>query len=125
MPHESSPPRDAVPAPVEPSVAATTRSSEEVKRQRAQVFIRAVGMLPVLVLLCIAFHFLSDGRFFTGQNLGIVLQQAAVNTVLAAGMTFVILTGGIDLSVGSILAVSAMAGLTLSKVPGLAEFWLP
>jgi len=65
------------------------------------------------------------GRFFTGQNLGIVLQQAAVNTVLAAGMTFVILTGGIDLSVGSILAASAMAGLTISKLPDIGGLWLP
>ena len=40
----------------------------------------------MLLILCIGFHFLSEGRFFTGQNLGIVLQQAAVNTVLAAGM---------------------------------------
>ena len=42
-------------------------------------------------------------RFFTAQNMSIVAQQASINTVLAAGMTFVILTGGIDLSVGSIL----------------------
>ena len=66
--------------------------------------IQAVGMLPVLIILCIAFHYLSDGRFFTPQNISIVAQQASINTVLAAGMTFVILTGGIDLSVGSILA---------------------
>jgi Branched-chain amino acid transport system / permease component len=45
--------------------------------------------------------------------------------VLAAGMTFVILTGGIDLSVGSILAASAMAGLTVSKLPELGALWLP
>ncbi|MBP0651260.1 ABC transporter permease, partial [Mycobacterium tuberculosis] len=37
--------------------------------------------------------------------------------VLAAGMTFVILTGGIDLSVGSILAASAMVALIVSKLP--------
>ena len=71
-------------------------------------------MLPVLLLLCVGFHYFSEGRFFTGQNLGIVLQQAAVNTVLAAGMTFVILTGGIDLSVGSILAASAMTAVMAS-----------
>ena len=69
-------------------------AAQETKRQRVRLLIRAAGMLPVLLLLCAGFHYLSDGRFFTGQNLGIVLQQAAVNTVLAAGMTFVILTGG-------------------------------
>ena len=100
-------------------------AAQETRRQRIRLLIRAAGMLPVLLLLCAGFHYLSDGRFFTGQNLGIVLQQAAVNTVLAAGMTFVILTGGIDLSVGSILAASAMAGLTVSKLPELGALWLP
>src|SRR5262249_58751349 len=100
-------------------------AAQEVKRQRMRLLIRAAGMLPVLLLLCVGFHFLSDGRFFTGQNLGIVLQQAAVNTVLAAGMTFVIITGGIDLSVGSILAASAMAGLIISKLPEFGALWLP
>jgi ribose transport system permease protein len=80
--------------------------------------IQAAGMLPVLVILCIAFHYLSDGRFFTPQNISIVAQQAAINTVLASGMTFVILTGGIDLSVGSILAISAMMALIASLIPG-------
>ncbi|MDE5462264.1 ribose ABC transporter permease [Bradyrhizobium sp. CSS354] len=108
-------------APVAPGLAA----AQETKRQRTRMIIRAVGMLPVLLLLCIGFHVLSDGRFFTGQNIGIVVQQSAVNTVLAAGMTFVILTGGIDLSVGSILAASAMAGLIISKFPDLGVLWLP
>ncbi|MGC8020841.1 ribose ABC transporter permease, partial [Salmonella enterica] len=46
--------------------------------------------------------------------------QVAINLVLAAGMTFVILTAGIDLSVGSVLAVSAVLGMqiSLSAAPG-------
>ena len=53
----------------------------------------------------------TDKPFFTAQNLSIITQQASINIVLAAGMTFVILTGGIDLSVGSILAASAVAAM--------------
>jgi ribose transport system permease protein len=87
--------------------------------------VQAVGMLPILILLGIAFHYLSDGRFFTAQNISIVTQQASINTVLAAGMTFVILTGGIDLSVGSILAASAMAGLIASLIPGWGLLGIP
>jgi ribose transport system permease protein len=87
--------------------------------------IQAAGMLPVLIILCIAFHYMSDGRFFTGQNVSIVAQQASINTVLAAGMTFVILTGGIDLSVGSILAASAMAGVIASLLPGWGLLGIP
>ncbi|WP_439394549.1 ABC transporter permease subunit [Bradyrhizobium sp. PMVTL-01] len=108
-----------------PAPTTTNGAAAETRRQRMRMLISALGMLPVLLILCIGFHVLSEGRFFTGQNLGIVLQQAAVNTVLAAGMTFVILTGGIDLSVGSILAASAMVGLTLSKMPELGLLWLP
>ncbi|MFX4817149.1 hypothetical protein ABTB66_18230, partial [Acinetobacter baumannii] len=51
-------------------------AAEATKRQRIRLLIRAAGMLPVLLLLCLGFHYLSEGRFFTGQNLGIVLQQA-------------------------------------------------
>ena len=74
----------------------------------------SLGMLPVLIdpgHCCPGFggiYFTGEGRFLTWQNLSIVAQQASINAVLAAGMTFVILTGGIDLSVGSILAAAAM-----------------
>ena len=50
--------------------------------------------------------------------------RPSINTVLAAGMTFVILTGGIDLSVGSILAASAMAGADRSsKIARAGACW--
>ncbi|HEX8374606.1 MAG TPA: ribose ABC transporter permease [Geminicoccaceae bacterium] len=87
--------------------------------------IQAIGMLPILIILCVAFHYMTEGRFFTGQNVSIVAQQAAINTVLAAGMTFVILTGGIDLSVGSILATAAMAALIASLIPGFGLLGIP
>jgi len=91
---------------------------------------QALGMLPILILLALTFQFcsgfketynfaaaLTSGRFISLQNLSIVAAQASINTVLAAGMTFVILTGGIDLSVGSVLAASAMLGLIVSLIP--------
>ncbi len=87
--------------------------------------ISAIGMLPVLILLSVAFNFATQGTFFTGQNISIVAQQAAINTVLAAGMTFVILTGGIDLSVGSMLATAAMTSMICSLDPSFGAFALP
>jgi ribose transport system permease protein len=54
-----------------------------------------------------------------------VAQQASINTVLGAGMTFVILTGGIDLSVGSMLAASAMVALLASLIPGWGLLGVP
>jgi ribose transport system permease protein len=74
---------------------------------------QALGMLPVLILICVGFALLSP-RFAAPANLINIAQQASINIVLAAGMTFVILTGGIDLSVGSILAASAMTGVIVS-----------
>jgi len=95
----------------------------QVKRRREGTVhvLRTLGMLPVLVMLCIGFYVLNE-RFLTFQNLSIVLQQAAINTVLASGMTFVILTAGIDLSVGSVLAASAMAAVWVSLTPGFDQF---
>jgi len=84
----------------------------------------ALGMLPVLVILTVGFHLLT-GRFITVNNLSIVMQQASINTVLAAGMTFVILTGGIDLSVGSILAAAAMVGVLVSLFPDMGLLGIP
>src|ERR671921_1072222 len=87
--------------------------------------VQAAGMLPVLIIICIGFNYMTDGRFFTAQNISIVAQQASINTVLAAGMTFVILTGGIDLSVGSILAISAMTALIASLIPDWGLLGIP
>lgn len=85
---------------------------------------RTLGMLPVLIVLCVVFQLLTD-RFVSWQNLSIVMQQASINVVLAAGMTFVILTSGIDLSVGSILALAAMVAVIVSKVPEWGLLGIP
>jgi ribose transport system permease protein len=105
------------------SVDAQNKAAQ--RKLALQQAIQILGMLPVLLLLCVAFHFLSDYRFFGLQNISIVMQQASINTVLAAGMTIVILTGGIDLSVGSILAVSAMAAVIVSKIPNWGLLGIP
>lgn len=96
----------------------------EPKRANLRATMTALGMLPVLILLTVGFHLLT-GRFISANNLSIVLQQASINTVLAAGMTFVILTGGIDLSVGSILAAAAMVGMIVSLVPDIGLLGIP
>ncbi|NWB69618.1 ribose ABC transporter permease [Pseudomonas sp. I8001] len=91
------------------------------KAERIRELMRTVGMLPVLVLLLVGFALASE-NFMTVQNLSIITQQASVNVVLAAGMTFVILTAGIDLSVGAILAASAVVALQASMSPQFGMF---
>ncbi|EJM78924.1 ABC transporter permease subunit [Pseudomonas sp. GM55] len=88
-------------------------------QDKMRQMMRVAGMLPVLLLLCVGFSLMSES-FFSAQNFSIISQQASINVVLASGLTFVILTGGIDLSVGSILAVSAVVALLVSQVPGFA-----
>jgi len=73
--------------------------------------------LLALLLMVVIFSVFAEG-FFTKDNFWLVLRQVSVNTCLSVGMTLVILTGGIDLSVGSILALSGaiMAGLLKNGV---------
>ncbi len=100
------------------TTANTNELGTSARGAKVQTLIQVTGMLPVLILLCIGFQIFS-GRFATFTNLSIVMQQASINTVLSAGMTFVILTGGIDLSVGSIVAASAMVAVIGSLIPGM------
>lgn len=81
--------------------------------------LRPLGMLPVLVLIALGF-WLAHGRFASMANLALIGQQASINIVLASGMTFVILAAGIDLSVGSILAATAMVSVWVTTDPALA-----
>ncbi|BCG91989.1 ABC transporter permease [Mesorhizobium sp. 131-2-1] len=74
--------------------------------------IRDAGVLLALVLITIFFS-VSAPYFATSGNALKIFVQIAINTVLAAGMTFVILTGGIDLSVGSVLALCTVVGATI------------
>jgi fructose transport system permease protein len=84
----------------------------------------ALSPLLVLIIACVLFG-LDNNRFFRPENLSIVLQQAAVVGALAVGQTLVILTAGIDLSVG---AVMVLASLVMGKlaanngVPGPIAF---
>jgi len=67
----------------------------------------------VLVLLTAAFAVASPA-FLTGSNLTILVKHVAINAILGVGMTFVILSGGIDLSVGSIAGLAGIiAGLLI------------
>ena len=70
--------------------------------------------LIALFLLCLVLGFLSE-KFFTTANGVNVLRQVAVNICIATGMTLIVLTGGIDLSVGSVLALCGAIAAGLLK----------
>lgn len=79
---------------------------------------RKIGIIASLFLLSIVFTCFTS-KFLTGANIMNILQQSTINGCVALGMTLVIITGGIDLSVGSIMALSgmSMAMLMSSGVP--------
>ncbi|HYY58783.1 MAG TPA: ribose ABC transporter permease, partial [Pyrinomonadaceae bacterium] len=82
-------------------------------RARAASFIQRQGALLALVVVCV----LATTRyedFLTERNLLNVLRQNSMLGLVALGMTFVILTGGIDLSVGSLLAVAGVIAANLA-----------
>ena len=67
-----------------------------------------------LVLLCVVITFVSPA-FMTLSNITNVFTQVSTNAIIAVGMTFVILTGGIDLSVGSTVAISGAFAASIIK----------
>ena len=94
------------------------------RKELKSSLIQLAGMLPVLILICVLFAVLTP-NFLTENNIINVVRQASINIVLAAGMTFVILTGGIDLAVGSVLGLTAVIAVVVSLVPGLSWAAVP
>jgi ribose transport system permease protein len=73
------------------------------------LLLREAGIGLALVLLALVFAAVAP-RFASVTNVTNILTQISINTVIAVGMTFVILLGGIDLSVGSVLALATIVG---------------
>jgi len=80
---------------------------------RMNLYLDKMGIVLVVFLTFIIFAVL-DSQFLTWTNILNMIRQTAINGILAAGMTFVILTGGIDLSVGAIVALSGVCGVYFS-----------
>src|SRR5678815_31836 len=79
----------------------------------------AVGPFLALLAACVFFATRSD-RFLTGDNLSIVLQQVMVVGVIAIGQTLVILTAGVDLSCGTVMALGAIVMTKLAAELGVS-----
>ncbi len=97
------------------------------KQTAAQLHLRGLTPLLTLLVMC-AFTALATDRFLSPLNLTNILVQSSIMAVIALGMTFVIIGGGFDLSVGSTVALSGCiaalvmvkAGLVLGIVAGIA-----
>jgi len=87
-------------------------------------FVRNYAIILILILLALIVSIIQP-KFFTVQNFKNILNQVSVVGILSCGMTFVILTGCIDLSVGSMISLMGIVSLTLlGKFSGISAFVL-
>jgi ribose/xylose/arabinose/galactoside ABC-type transport system permease subunit len=75
--------------------------------------LRQYGIFVVFIIICLILSFISP-QFLTVSNWTIIITQASINALLAFGVTFVIITGGIDLSLGSMVAVTGVTAAMLA-----------
>lgn len=76
--------------------------------------LRQYGILIAFLAVCLTLSSISP-QFLTLSNWIIIFTQVSINALLAFGVTFVIITGGIDLSIGSVVAVSGVAAALLAR----------
>ncbi len=77
--------------------------------------IREISLVIVMIVIAIFVEYRSGGNFLTAENLSDMFTETSVLAICAVGMMFVMVTGGIDLSIGAIMALGAMAGCTVLK----------
>ena len=99
------------------ATAPETESAAIQKRIRWIAILERFGVVLFLIVL-MAFFTTQNVRFIYPRNLFNILADVSIYGVMAVGMTLVILTAGIDLSVGAILAFAAMSGAAVLKGTG-------
>ncbi len=99
---------------------AASGSSRDYKALAAK-YGQKYGILLALVLVCVVLTFANE-YFLTTRNILNVLRQTSINGILAIGMTFVILTRGIDLSVGSVVALAGIVAASMATTSQAAAF---
>ena len=86
-------------------------------------YFKKYGIFIALLLICIILT-IATPNFLTVQNMVMVLRQTSINGILAIGVTFVIISGGIDLSLGSVVALTGVAAASFAH-PGTHGLIVP
>ncbi len=87
----------------------TARDGRQPGDRLKQLFVR-IGILPVLLVAAVVIFTVLSDNFLTGRNLMNVLRQSVYLTIVSLGQMLALLTGGFDLSVGTILALTSVVG---------------
>jgi inositol transport system permease protein len=98
--------------------------ARSINRERFNGFIRKYAIVFILLAMLIAMTFLSEA-FLTWRNLLNIVRQISVVGLIAIGVTMVIITGGIDLSSGSVLALAAVVATSLAQRLEWSEIKFP
>jgi len=100
-----------------PSTAPNAVGAEHLKKKNFSYYLDKYGVLFVFLFMFLFLSIATTSTFLTSKNLLNVVRQVSVNGVIAVGMMFVLLTGGIDLSVGSVVALAGVISATFAH-PG-------
>jgi D-xylose transport system permease protein len=97
----------------------TTGETPRAPRVDLRRFGQTYGLLVILVAVAIVFHVLSDGLFISERNVPLLLRQAAVTAIVAAGVALVIVAREIDLSIGSSVGLCGILAAWMMKRQGV------
>jgi ribose/xylose/arabinose/galactoside ABC-type transport system permease subunit len=91
-----------------------TRAQKDVRSEQIKSYFRTYALFAVFIGLCVILAFASP-TFLAMKNIINVLKQISINGILALGMTFVVILGGIDISVGSVIAVTGVVSAMIAE----------
>src|SRR6185312_10402313 len=95
------------------------RAGDALARKKRAALLRMGLAIVAFIALIVVVNVLTSGNFFTAGNLTNVLRQITYNAILAVGQTFVIITAGIDLSVGSLIQLTGVVMAQFANASGL------
>ena len=102
----------------------TKENAGRLQSEKVKSFIIKNNFIVAFVALLVISSILSDS-FLSARNFSNLLKQQSAALIVAFGMLFCVITGGIDLSVGSILGTTAVAAMVVSLIPELAMLSIP
>src|SRR6187551_3813922 len=103
-------------APEQQQAVTEAPGKESVLKRLANL--QSVWILGVLLVIVAAFSIAAGDKFLSASNFSLISQNIAVWAVLGVGMTFVIITSGIDLSIGSVLVFSSVVAAKIMEAVG-------
>ena len=106
----------AITPPEDVAVVDTHEGHQSLGKRLANT--QSVWILGVLVVIVAFFSVAAGGKFLSASNFSLISQNVAVWAVIGVGMTFVIITSGIDLSVGSVLVFSSVVAAKVMEAVG-------